>query len=217
MATKTTAVRMTKPRRVSMVLPYLEARYGDVECALLHDSPFQLLIATVLSAQCRDERVNIVARELFAQYGTAWELANADLSHVAGILKSLGLYKTKSKNIIALSTILCEKHNGTPPNNMTDLVALPGVGRKTANVLLGECFEVEGVVVDTHVNRITNRLGLTTSNNPVVIEKELMKLLPKNEWRNFTHRTIYFGREVCIARKPNCHDCGLQSICTYKP
>jgi len=196
------------------VIRHLAKHYADAECALNYESPFQLLIATILSAQCTDERVNIVTADLFAIYPTAHDLAQATQKQVEKIVKSAGFYRAKAKNIRNCAKQLVEKYEGEIPLELEALTALPGVGRKTGNVLLGTAFGIpSGVVVDTHVGRLSRRLGLTQETDPVKVEKELMGQLPKRDWIMFSHRLIHHGRRVCKARKPNCDDCGLVRWC----
>ena len=199
---------------VRQVLRVLKRDYGDAECALLHDTPEQLLIATILSAQCTDERVNIVTRELFARYPDAASLARAPLRSIEKLVQSTGFFRNKAKNIKECCTQLVERYDGKVPQELEALVQLPGVGRKTANVVLGTAFGIPtGVVVDTHVGRISRRLGFTPETDPVKAERDLMKLLAKKHWIMFSHRVIHHGRKVCQARKPKCEDCGLKKWC----
>jgi len=173
-----------------------------------------LLVATILSAQCTDERVNSVTPELFEKYPTPQELATATQDQVESVIKSLGFFRSKAKNLRAMAQALVDNFDGKLPQTLDELVSLAGVGRKTANVVLGTCFEIpSGVVVDTHVKRITNLLGMTESDNPEIIERDLMAILPKNEWIEFSHRMIHHGRQICIARRPKCLDCPLLKIC----
>lgn len=211
----------TKPRistalktRSSEIVRLLGEGYADATCALLHDSPFQLLIATILSAQCTDERVNIVTRDLFRRYPTAEKLATARLDEVEKIIQSTGFFRAKAKNIVGCAQALVERHGGEVPRELEQLVHLPGVGRKTANVVLGTSFGIPtGVVVDTHVTRLTRRLGLTKQADAVRIERDLMRLLPSEAWIDFSHRLIHHGRRVCKARKPACAACLLLAVC----
>ncbi len=192
----------------------LEKTYGQAECALLHTSAFQLLVATILSAQCTDERVNSVTPELFRQYPTPATLADATQADVEEIIQSLGFFRAKSNNIRGMARMLVEVHGGEIPRTLEELLKLPGVGRKTANVVLGTAFAISsGVVVDTHVRRITGLLGLTKNVDPVKIEVDLQKLLPPSEWIQFSHRLIHHGRRICIARRPRCAECPLLSHC----
>ncbi|MBA63027.1 MAG: endonuclease III [Planctomycetaceae bacterium] len=196
------------------VVRHLTKHYADAECALNYDSPFQLLIATILSAQCTDKRVNIVTADLFAKYPTAHKLARATQKQVEKIVKSAGFYRAKAKNIRACARELVEQYEGQPPRELEQLVALAGVGRKTGNVLLGTAFGIpSGVVVDTHVGRISRRLGITFEKDPVKVERDLMAVLPKKEWIYYSHRMIHHGRAVCDARKPLCEHCSMKNFC----
>jgi len=196
------------------VVRHLAKHYADAECALHYDSPFQLLIATILSAQCTDERVNMVTAVLFAKYPTAFELAKATQKQVEKIVKSAGFFRAKAKNIRACAKDLVEKYDGQPPQDLEKLVALAGVGRKTGNVLLGTAFGIpSGVVVDTHVGRISRRLGITFEKDPVKVERDLMAVLPKKEWIYYSHRMIHHGRAICDARKPLCEQCSMKNFC----
>jgi endonuclease-3 len=187
--------------------------YPDAHCALRHEGPLQLLIATILSAQCTDVRVNLVTPALFARFRTAKDFAVADIKELEKMIQSTGFFRNKSKNIKACCKTIVEKHGGEVPGNLEALVVLPGIGRKTANVVLGNAFDVPGITVDTHVNRLSQRLGLTKKDDPVKIELDLMELIPKKEWTDFSHRMIFHGRQVCFARKPACSQCAMQSFC----
>ncbi|MBP86922.1 MAG: endonuclease III [Planctomycetaceae bacterium] len=203
-----------KKKQAGKVVRGLARDYADAECALVHDSPFQLLVATVLSAQCTDERVNIVTKDLFGKYPTAADLAPVPVKKIEKIVQSAGFFRTKAKNIKALSQSLMKNHDGQVPQDLDILVKLPGVGRKTANVVLGTAFGLPtGVVVDTHVSRLSKRLGLTEQTDPVKIEQDLIQLLPRKEWIDYSHRLIHHGRRVCKARKPLCEECGFKQLC----
>ena len=203
-----------KKKQAARVVKGLRRDYADAECALVHETPFQLLVATVLSAQCTDERVNIVTKGLFAKYPTAKDLAAVPLKQIEKLVQSTGFFRNKAKNIKALSQRLTEEFDGEVPQDLDILVGMPGVGRKTANVVLGTAFGIPtGVVVDTHVGRISKRLGLTESTDAVKIERDLIELLPKKEWIDYSHRLIHHGRRVCKARKPLCEECGFKKIC----
>lgn len=203
-----------KKTQAAKVVRGLRRDYGDAECALVHDTPFQLLVATVLSAQCTDARVNLVTKELFAAYPTAKDLAAAPLKKIEQLVQSTGFFRNKAKNIKSLSERLTQEFDGEVPQDLDILVTLPGVGRKTANVVLGTAFGIPtGVVVDTHVGRISKRLGLTESTDAVKIERDLIELLPRKEWIDYSHRLIHHGRRVCKARKPLCDECGFKKIC----
>ena len=203
-------------QRVRKILPILKRAYPQARCSLDHANPLELIVATILSAQCTDERVNLVTPELFARFGTPAKLAAASPAAVEKIIQSCGFYRAKAKSLLGMAQGLVERHQGEVPRTLEDLVALPGVGRKTANVVLGTAFGLPtGVVVDTHVRRISQRLGLTKSQDPEVIERDLMALLPPKEWILFSHRLIWHGRRVCTARKPNCPGCPLNADCQY--
>mgnify|MGYP000979676304 CR=1 FL=1 len=205
---------MKKQEWALEVLQRLRVRHPDAHCELDHDGPFQLLIATILSAQTTDVRVNMVTPPLFAAYPTPARLAAASQEDVETIIRSTGFYKNKAKNIIGCARGLMERHGGEVPRTISELSALPGVGRKTANVVLGNCFGInEGVVVDTHVTRLSQLLGFTKLEDPVKIEQELMKLFPKEEWAMLSHLLIFHGRRVCIARRPQCDLCSLADVC----
>jgi len=192
----------------------LAADYPDVTCALENETPFELLVATILSAQCTDERVNMVTPELFRRWPTPEALAAAPLPALEKVIHSTGFFRSKAKNIKAASRALAEQHDGQVPRDMDAMIALPGVGRKTANVVLGTAYGLAtGVVVDTHVTRISRRLGLTKHSDATKIEHDLMRLVPQNEWVNFAHRMIHHGRRICTARKPKCPECSMNSFC----
>lgn len=203
-----------RKQRVRKIVRQLAKTYPEALCALHHTTPFQLLAATILSAQCTDERVNMVTPELFRRWPTAADLAKAPVEKVEEVVKSTGFFRAKAANLVGMAKGLVENHGGELPQTLEELIALPGVGRKTANVLLGTAFGIaSGVVVDTHVKRISNLLGLTTSDNAEQIERDLMALLPSSEWVNFSHRLIHHGRQICIARRPKCLECTLLPYC----
>ncbi|MGE0885295.1 MAG: endonuclease III [Blastocatellales bacterium] len=200
--------------RAQKIVRALERTYPDATCALSHGNPLELLIATILSAQCTDERVNIVTSNLFRKYRDASDYANADPAELERDINSVTFFRNKTKSIQAMARSLIEKHNGEVPGTLEELVQLAGVGRKTANVVLGTAFGIPtGVVVDTHVSRLTQLLGLTKNKTPEKIEADLMDLLPKKEWIDFSHRLIWHGRRVCKARKPDCGNCSLEEYC----
>jgi endonuclease-3 len=207
---KPTPARLQQAKKVALELANL---YPEAHCALEHQSPFQLLIATILSAQCTDKMVNRVTPALFARYPDPAAFAAADLEEVESYVKPTGFYHNKAKNIISCSQAILRDHAGQVPNNLEELTALPGVGRKTANVVLGDAFGVPGVVVDTHVHRLSRRLGLTKLDTPVQIEQDLMQLFPPEEWTTLGHRLIFHGRQVCDAKKPKCEVCTMESFC----
>ena len=192
----------------------LAADYPDADCALRHDTPVQLLVATILSAQCTDARVNLITEKLFADYPTAEAIAAMPLRKLEKYVQSAGFFRNKAKNIKACCTDLVRKHGGEVPRTLDELVELAGVGRKTANVVLGTAYGIAvGVVVDTHVGRISRRLGLTEEKDPVKAERDLMLLLPKSRWVDFSHQMIYHGRQVCDARRPDCTSCSMRRFC----
>jgi endonuclease-3 len=196
------------------IVKLLKREYAEAECALVHDTPFELLIATILSAQCTDERVNIVTKCLFEKYSTPAALFAVPIKQLEKLIQSTGFFRNKAKNIHACCEKLVQQHGGDVPADMDKLVALPGVGRKTANVVLGTAFRIaSGVVVDTHVTRLSQRLGLTRHEDAIKIERDLMAVLPKKEWIDFSHRLIWHGRRVCKARKPLCAGCVLNQVC----
>lgn len=201
-------------KQAGKVVRVLKRDYADAECALVHETPFQLLIATILSAQCTDERVNIVTKELFAKHATPQAIVALTLPQLEKLIQSTGFFRNKAKNIHGCCRELIDKYGGEVPQNLEALVQLPGVGRKTANVVLGTSFGIaSGVVVDTHVQRLSHRLGLTPANDPVKIERELMAILPKKEWIDYSHRLIWHGRKICKARKPLCETCPMNDFC----
>ena len=203
-----------KKERMQSILSALQTEYPNAECALQYSTPFQLLIATILSAQCTDARVNMVTPILFAAYPDSQSMAAAELEDIETIIHSTGFFKAKAKNIIACSKRIMEIYHGELPLDINELITLPGVGRKTANVLLGNAFGINaGITVDTHVTRIMNALKFVATKDAVTIEQELIPLIPQEEWTVFTHRIIEHGRAVCIARRPKCTDCVLSQYC----
>ncbi len=201
-------------RRAAQIVKRLRKAYPDVRCALNFNSPLQLLVATILSAQCTDTRVNIVTHELFKKYPDAAAFAAARPAELEKAVQSTGFFRNKAKNIKAACTELVARFKGQVPRELDALVGLPGVGRKTANVVLGTAYGIpSGVVVDTHVTRLSNRLGLTRHTDAVKIEHDLDQVVPKKEWIDFSHRLITHGRQVCLARKPKCDACTLNDIC----
>ena len=207
---------MTKKERVKFVLEKLEEKFGKPKCALNYDTPFELLVAVILSAQCTDKRVNIVTEAMFKEYNTPEQFATMDIEKIEELIKSTGFYRNKAKNIQKASQQLLEKYNGELPQEMDKLLELGGVGRKTANVVRGEIWGLaDGITVDTHVKRITNLLGLTEEQDPIKIEKDLMKIVPKKSWIDFSHYIILQGRDKCIARRPKCDECEIKEACKY--
>jgi endonuclease-3 len=200
--------------QVKQILRGLAKTYPDATCALKHESAYQLLVATILSAQCTDERVNMVTPALFAKYPDVESLAKANQADLEEIIRSTGFFRAKSNSLRGMAQGVVERFGGQIPKSLDDLVTLPGVGRKTANVVLGTVWGIpSGVVVDTHVKRITTLLGLTKSTSPEQIERDLMAIIPQSEWVIFSHRLIHHGRRICIARRPKCLECPLLSCC----
>lgn len=203
-----------KKKQARKAVNILRKTYPVAECALHHDSAFQLLTATILSAQCTDARVNATTPALFERYPTAEDLANSRQKDVEKIIRPLGFFRAKAENIRGMAKKLVSDFDGELPQTLEEMTSLPGVGRKTANVVLGTWYGIaSGVVVDTHVKRISGLLGLTTSKNPDIIERDLKAVLPKKEWINYSHRVIHHGRAICIARRPKCTECPLLRIC----
>jgi endonuclease-3 len=203
-----------RKKQANRVVRALRKEYPKAACALVHRNAFELLVATILSAQCTDERVNIVTKDLFRKYPGPEAFARAPIAQIESAIKSTGFFRMKAKSIKACSKALVEEHGGKVPQDLETLVGLAGVGRKTANVVLGVAFgKATGVVVDTHVGRLSRRLGLTTNDDAVKVEADLMAILPKKEWIDFSHRMIYHGRQVCVARRPRCEACVMKSFC----
>ena len=200
---------------VIWLLQTLKDRYPDVKTQLVHNTPFQLLTATILSAQCTDRQVNQVTQQLFARFSDPGALARASLADIKQLIYSTGFYNNKAKNIKACARALLDRHNGQVPDDLGLLVQLPGVGRKTANVVRSAAFGHQAIVVDTHVLRISGRLGLTKSRDPVKVEFDLMQIIPEPAWSDLSLQLIYFGREICDARKPLCRTCPLFDICMF--
>ena len=203
----------TSKSRVSKIRKILKTTYPDAKTQLRYDTPFELLVATILSAQCTDKQVNSVTGHLFEKLKTPEDFADAPNETIEALIRPTGYFRNKAKNIKNCSKSLMKKYNGKVPQSLDALVELPGVGRKTANVVLGTAFNVPGIVVDTHVARISKRLGLTGNHNPVKIEYDLMDVVPKKEWSDFSIQMIYFGRAICKARKPACSVCPLYDLC----
>lgn len=213
---KRSSSRAPAPKRLAApaLLARLEALHPDAHCELVHESPFQLLVATVLSAQTTDVAVNKATPALFDAYPTAAALARAEPADVEAKINTIGMYRQKAKNVVGLARMLVERHGGEVPQTLDELVALPGVGRKTANVVLGVAWgKPEGVVVDTHVQRLSQRLGWTEESTPERIERALCALLPREKWDATSHVLIFHGRRVCFARKPACAECGIRDVC----
>jgi len=201
--------------RANKICKVLKTIYPNVKTQLNHKNSFELLISTILSAQCTDKQVNGVTKDLFKKLATPYDFAVARNETIEKLIRSTGYYRNKAKNIKNCSALLVKKYKGIVPETLDELVKLPGVGRKTANVVLGAGFGIPGIPVDTHVMRISKRLGLTKNNDPVKIEFDLMKIIPKKEWSDFSLRLIYFGRAVCKARNPICPSCPLDKLCLY--
>jgi len=204
-----------KRERALAVYDILERTYPDIRCTLDHRSPLQLLIMTTLAAQCTDERVNIVCRDLFQKYRSAEDFANAPQEALEEDVRPCGFYRNKAKNIRTQCAQVLERHGGEVPRTMEELTALAGVGRKTANVILGECFGGQGVIVDTHCTRLANRLGFARGEDAVKLERDLMKVWPEDRWTLFSHFTVFHGRAVCTARAPRCSACPLRALCPF--
>ncbi len=205
---RTTLVR--RARRINRELALL---YPDAHCELNFTSPLELLVATILSAQTTDKRVNLVTPVLFARYRTAADYAAADRAEMEKLIQSTGFFRAKTNSLIGLGQALCDRYGGEVPGKLADLVTLPGVGRKTANVVLGNAFGVPGITVDTHFSRLARRFGWTTQTDPVKIEQEVGALIPRSEWTILSHRLIWHGRRVCQARRPACGACGIARLC----
>lgn len=209
-------MRISKQKKATEILAILKQLYPSATCSLNYETPLQLLVATILSAQCTDERVNKVTPALFKRFPDAQSFAQGDREEIENLVRSTGFYRNKAKNIQNACIKIMQDFNGEVPQTMSELLTLAGVARKTANVVLAHAFGIiEGVTVDTHVKRLSNRLGLTQKSNPIHIEQDLMKLLPQPEWENFSISMIYHGRAVCNARKPDCLNCQLAHLCNF--
>jgi len=206
--------QISLPARARRIISRLKQTYPDAHCELKHSTPLQLLIATILSAQCTDERVNKVTPALFARCRTARDFAEIPIAELEALIRTTGFFRSKAKSIRGCATALVKDHGGEVPKTMEHLHSLPGVGRKTANVVLGNAFNLaEGVVVDTHVGRLSRRMGLTRQQDPVKVEQALMKIVPKEDWTLFSHLLIWHGRRRCSARKPDCQHCEIKNLC----
>ena len=215
--TARTVNRSLAPDRIAAILKGLDEAYPNAECALTHRSPWELLVATILSAQCTDVRVNMVTPELFRRFPTPQKMAKATLQQIEALIRTTGFYHNKAKSIQGAARKVISEFGGQVPQTLAELITLPGVARKTANVVLGVCFgKAEGVVVDTHVFRIARRLGLAKAETPDKVEQELMRILPQSRWIDFSHQIIHHGRQVCDARKPKCDRCNLEQLCHSK-
>ncbi len=206
---------MNLKTRAERIRRILKDRYPEAVTPLCHETPFQLLVATILSAQCTDNQVNKVTRELYKQLKTPDDFARARIGTIEKYIRTTGFYHNKAKNIKNSSKMILENHGGQVPGTLAELVNLPGVGRKTANVVLGTVFNTPGIVVDTHVGRISQRLGFTAHKDPVKIEFDLMPIIPESDWSDFSLRLVFFGREICSARKPRCPECPLLKLCPW--
>ncbi len=206
---------MRKKEKAKVILQELANLYPDARCSLDFNTPLELLVATQLAAQCTDARVNIVTKDLFKKYRALEDFAGVDLSELEQDIKSTGFFRNKAKNIKECCIKILKDYGGKVPDTMEELLTLPGVGRKTANVVLSTVFNKPGVIVDTHCTRVAGRLGLTKSENPEIIERDLMKLLPRQEWANFSHYMVFHGREVCQARSPKCGACRILPYCEF--
>ncbi len=207
---------MRKSDRTLEAVVRLEKLYPDAICSLEYNDAFQLLVATRLSAQCTDKRVNMVTPDLFFEFPTPEKMANAEISRVEELIKTCGLYKTKAKDLVKLSRQIMEDYGGNVPDTIEELTTLSGVGRKTANLVVGDIYKKPAVVCDTHFIRLCNRLGLVESENPLTVEKAMRKLLPPDKSNDFCHRSVLFGRDICTARNPKCDVCVLKDICPKK-
>ncbi len=212
-AGKTAGFSPPEPKRVQAVLRALDKLYPQAACTLDHQDPLQLLVATILSAQCTDQRVNQVTPALFARYPTAQDYARADRAELEEMIRSTGFFRNKAKSIQGMAQALVERHGGQVPASLEELTKLPGVGRKTANVVLGDAFGVPGITVDTHVGRVCRRLEFIQAKDAVKAEFALMEIIPQKRWTKFSHQVILHGRQVCHARKPDCPACGLLAHC----
>ena len=206
---------MTKKQRALEICEILKQVFPEAPCQLNAETPFQLLVATRLSAQCTDARVNLVTPALFEKYPTENQLAEAELTDVEDLIHSCGFYHGKARDLIGMAKMVRDVYNGTLPDTIEELTKLPGVGRKTANLIVGDVYKKPAVVADTHVIRITNLLGLTDSKDPQKVEVQLKKILPPEESNDFCHRIVLHGRQTCIARRPKCQECALKEICKY--
>ena len=207
--------KLISEKEIPVVMDILEEMHPEATCALDFGTHFQLLVAVMLSAQTTDVSVNKVTPALFEKYPTAEAMAEADPFDIQAMIRTIGLYKNKAKNVVALSKMLVDEYGGEVPGNYSDLIKLPGVGRKTANVVLAEGFGEARIAVDTHVFRVSNRIGITDGKDPVDVEEQLMERLPEDQWVRAHHLIIFHGRKVCHARKPACDDCGIKDICLF--
>lgn len=206
---------MNKKEKIHFIIDELNNLYPQAHCCLNYSEPYELLIATRLSAQCTDARVNLVTPALFKKYPTMESFANADFEDVCNLIHSCGFYRGKAKSIIEMCQTMLEKHNGQVPDTMEELTALSGIGRKTANLILGDIYGKPAIIADTHCIRISNRLGLAKSDRPEIVEKQLKASIPPEHQTKFCHNLVFFGREICLARKPKCDNCPLIQVCEF--
>ncbi len=207
---------LSKKQRILEIINIFNQEYEDADCTLDYENVLQLLISTQLAAQCTDARVNLVAKDLYKKYPDVYAFAYADETELQNDIKSTGFFRNKAKNIIACCQMLINEFGGEVPQTMEELLKLPGVGRKTANLVLGDYFGIPGIVVDTHATRLSNRMGFTTNSDPYKIELDLQKIVPKEYWSSFCHQLVYHGREYCSARSPKCDICPINHLCPQK-
>ncbi len=206
---------MDNKRKAAEIIKIFDKLYDDAECTLKYKDPLQLLIATQLAAQCTDERVNIVTETLFKKYKNVYDFANANVEELEQDIKPTGFFRNKARNIINCCKMIIKDYGGEVPDTLEDLLRLPGVGRKTANLVLGDIFGIPGIVVDTHAKRLSKRIGFTKNDDPEKIEYDLMEIIPRENWSKFCHQLVYHGRAVCKARKPKCDECLIRPYCDY--
>lgn len=202
-------------KNIDDIINILNELYPEAMCSLAHVNPMQLLVSTQLSAQCTDKRVNLVAKTLYKKYKTFEDFAKAEITELENDIRSIGIFRNKARNIKACCFMILTDYNGIIPNKLEDMLKLKGVGRKTANLILGDLYNILGIVVDTHVKRVTYRIGLTKNIIPIKVEFDLMDTVPKEKWNSFCHQIVYHGRAICMARKPNCINCKLKNFCEY--
>jgi len=206
---------MDNKQKAAEIIKVFDKLYDDAECTLKYSDPLQLLIATQLAAQCTDERVNIVTETLFKKYRNVYDFANADITELEQDIRPTGFFRNKARNIINCCKMIIKDYGGKVPDTMEQLLKLPGVGRKTANLILGDIFGVPGIVVDTHAKRLSQRIGFTKNDDPEKIEYDLMEIVPRENWSKFCHQLVYHGRAICNARKPKCGECPIRQYCDY--
>ncbi|HRK01093.1 MAG TPA: endonuclease III [Oligoflexia bacterium] len=216
MGTKKKSSELSLQSRMLSVLKILKSTYPNAHCSLNYKNPYELVVATILSAQCTDDRVNKVTPNFFAAFPTVQQLANGKINEIERLIQSTGFYRNKAKSLLECAKMVIERHDGKIPRTLEDLVKLRGVGRKTANVVLGNAFGIPGLVVDTHVGRLSRRLGFTRATDPVKVEHELERVVPKEDWVQFSHLLIYHGRARCMARNPDCAGCELSKLCEMR-